>query len=148
MKKTIIILLLCGHFLSCFAPGLNIVYLTMPEPIKRVYTLTEKLQAIIWVETSGGLSRYNPGETESVGLLQIRPIMIKEVNRILGYNKYQLSDRLSDKCSIEIFNIYQQKFNPSMDFEKMCRLWNGGRSGMQKASTLKYYETALKYLTT
>ena len=144
--KTLIIILFLFCTLRVLAPGFGTIYISMSEPVKRVYTQTEKLQAIIWVETSGGNSRYNPGETESVGLLQIRPIMIKEVNRILGYNKYQLSDRLSDKKSIEIFTIYQQKFNPEMNFEKMCRLWNGGRSGMQKTSTLKYYNNALKYL--
>jgi hypothetical protein len=144
MKTLLIILFFIP--LYCFAPGFTTVFIAMPEPILRVYSDTEKLQAIIYAETSGGLSRYNPGETESVGLLQIRPIMIREVNQILGYNKYQLSDRLSDKKSIEIFMTYQHEFNPTMDFEKMCRLWNGGRSGMKKASTLNYYQNALKIL--
>jgi hypothetical protein len=144
MKTLLIILFFIP--LSCFAPGSGNIFIAMPEPILRTYSDTEKLQAIIYTETSGGLSRYNPGETESVGLLQIRPIMIREVNQILGYNKYQLSDRLSDKKSIEIFMTYQHKFNPTGNFEKMCRLWNGGRSGMKKASTLKYYQNALKIL--
>jgi hypothetical protein len=144
MKTLLIILFFIP--LSCFAPGLKVLTIISPEPILRTYSDTEKLQAIIWTETSGGKSRYNPGETESVGLLQIRPIMIKEVNQILGYNKYQLSDRLSDKKSIDIFLIYQHKFNPTMDFEKMCRLWNGGRSGMNKDSTLNYYKNALYQL--
>jgi len=146
--KTLIIILFLFCSLRLFAPGLNIIYLKAPEPITKVYSMTEKLQAIIYCETSGGLSRYNPGETESVGLLQIRPVMVREVNRILGYQKYQLSDRLNDRKAVEMFNIFQQKHNPEMDFEKMCRLWNGGGKGMQKTSTLKYYQTALKYLTT
>jgi hypothetical protein len=145
MKATLIILLLSIQF-TCFAPGLNIIFIPSSEPIKKVYSDTEKLQAIFWVESTNGLHKYNPGETDAVGILQIRPIMVKEVNRILGYEKYQLSDRHSDKCSVEMFNVFQHHWNPSGNFEVMARIWNGGNRGMQKTSTLEYYQMALNQL--
>jgi hypothetical protein len=145
MKKLIIIFLIFQS-LICSAPGLNIIYIPASEPIKRVYTLTEKLQAIIWIETSGGNSRYNPGETQAVGLLQIWPIMVDEVNRIVGYQKYQYSDRNSDKLSIDMFWIYENYWNPTMDFETMARIWVSGPDGMQENNSLKYYQNAFKYL--
>jgi hypothetical protein len=145
MKK-IILILFSTISLTCLAPGYMTLYIAMPEHSVKQFTLAEKIQAIILTETSNGTDRYNPNEVESVGLLQIRPVMIREVNRILGYNKYQLSDRLSDKKSIEIFEVFQNHVNPSGNFEVMCRTWNGGGRGMQKTSTLKYYDRALKNL--
>jgi len=70
------------------------------------------IEALIQVESEGiedihgdtGLK-----EGPSVGVLQIRPIMVREVNRILKIQKinkkYRLKDRYSRKKSIEMFNI-------------------------------------------
>jgi hypothetical protein len=145
MKTTLIILFLSIQF-YCFAPGLNIIFIPSSEPIKKVYSYTEKLQAIIYTETSGGANRYNPGETQAVGILQIHPIMVQDINRILGFEKYQLSDRLSDKKSIEMFEVFQSHYNPTMNFEKMAKTWCGGPKGMKKAGTLNYYQKALNQL--
>jgi hypothetical protein len=146
MRKSIIIMLLLSIQFFCFAPGLNVCFIPSAEPLKKEYSYTEKLQAIIWCESSDGANRYNPGETEAVGLLQIHPIMVRDVNRILGFEKYQLSDRLSDKKSIEMFEVFQRHYNPSMNFERMAKTWCGGPSGMKKSSTLSYYNKALKLL--
>jgi hypothetical protein len=143
--KTILIILFFIP-LSCFAPGFETIFIPVSEPILRTYSDTEKLQAIIFVESSNGENRYNPGETEAVGLLQIHPIMVRDVNRIVGYEKYQLSDRLSDKASIEMFQIFQRHYNPSGNFEIMARIWNGGPRGTQKASTVNYLKMALNQL--
>jgi hypothetical protein len=145
MKTTLIILFLSIQF-TCFAPGLNVYFIPSAEPLKKEYSFTEKLQAIIYVESSSGENKYNPGEVDAVGLLQIHPVMVDDVNRILGFKKYQYSDRLSDKKSIEMFNIFQRHYNKTMDFEAMARNWCGGPSGMKKASTVNYYQNALKYL--
>jgi hypothetical protein len=145
MKKLLIITLLFQS-LACFAPGLNSIFIPSPDPITRVCTYTEKLQAIIWCESKDGENRYNPNETEAVGILQIWPVMVAEVNRILGYKKYQLSDRLSDKKSIEMFEIYQQHYNPSMNFEIMTRIWCSGPDGMEESNSIKYYKLALSQL--
>jgi hypothetical protein len=142
MRKSIIGILFIFQSLILFAPGLKTVYISMPEPEVKIYTDIEKLQAIIYVETTEGENRYNPNEPEAVGLLQIWPIMIDDVNRILGYQKYQLSDRLSDKKSIEIFWIFQNHYNPSHNFEAMARTWNSGPDGMRETNSLNYYELA------
>jgi hypothetical protein len=146
MKTLLIILFFIP--LSCFAPGSGTVFIAMPEPIIRVYSDTEKLQAIIYVETSGGLSRYNPGETQAVGLLQIWPIMVAECNRIAGYEKYQLSDRNIDRLSVSMFWDYQNYWNPDHNFEKMARFWVSGPDGMRESNSISYYKNALKYLMT
>jgi hypothetical protein len=132
--------------MNCFAPGYLEIYIPSIEPLKKSYTLAEKIQALIDTETSNGVNRYNPGETDAVGLLQIHSIMVREVNRILGYQKYQLSDRLSDKASIDIFLIYQRHYNPTMEFQKMARLWCSGPDGMRETNSLGYYNRALTNL--
>jgi hypothetical protein len=112
----------------------------------REFSDSEKLEAIKMRETTGGTNLCNPAEPNAVGILQIYPIMVKDVNRILGYEKYQMSDRQSEKMSIEMFWIYQNRYNPSHDFEKMCRIWSGGPKGMKKQSTIMYYQLALNNL--
>jgi hypothetical protein len=149
MKKTILILVFCIQALACLAPGgVQVAYIAEASPIMKVFTLAEKLQAIIDVESANGMNKYNPNETQAVGILQIHPIMVEEVNRILGFEKYQYSDRESEKLSIEMFLVYQNHYNPTMDFQAMARLWVGGARGMQKTSTLNYYNLALTQLYT
>ena len=95
------------------------------------------IDAIIYVESRGNTKAHNIKE-DAVGCLQIRPIMLREVNRLLGYNKYKLADRWSKAKSIEMFNVIKQHTtNPTN--EKLARNWNGGWNGYKKKSTLKYW---------
>ena len=65
------------------------------------------IKAIMYVESRGNTKAHNISE-DAVGCLQIRPIMLKEVNRLLGYNKYKLKDRWSKLKSIEMFNVIKE----------------------------------------
>lgn len=86
------------------------------------------LGAVIFVE-----SRYTAGiikkDESAVGILQIRPIMIEDVNRICRLlhdpRRYYLEDRLSVEKSIEIWYIVQQWYNPQYDLTLACKVWNG-----------------------
>lgn len=97
------------------------------------------LKAIAYVESNGN-SKAVSGD--QVGLLQIRPIMVKDCNRILkkrGSNKrYTLRDRYSASKSREMFVIYQSHYNPKGNVERAIRLWNGG-SGYSVRGTQGYY---------
>ena len=107
--------------------------------VKNTPTIQDRLiDAIIHVESRGDSMAYNAGE-DAVGVLQIRPIMMREVNRLLGYNKYTLKDRWSKLKSIEMFNVIKQHTtNPTN--ERLARNWNGGWNGYKKKSTLKYWQ--------
>ena len=95
------------------------------------------IDAIIHVESRGDSMAYNAGE-DAVGVLQIRPIMMREVNRLLQENKYTLADRWSKSKSIEMFNVIKQHTtNPTNEI--LARNWNGGWNGYKKKSTLKYW---------
>jgi len=102
------------------------------------------IDAIIYVESRGDSMAYNAGE-DAVGVLQIRPIMMREVNRLLKENKYTLDDRWSKSKSIEMFNVIKaHTTNPTN--ERLARDWNGGWNGYKKKSTLKYWNKVKKQL--
>ena len=75
----------------------------------------ELIKAMAFVESGGNpatIGDLNLG-TPSIGLLQIRPIMVREVNRILknqGLEKrFRNKDRKDSTKSIEMFNISPDK---------------------------------------
>lgn len=84
---------------------------------------------------------------DQVGLLQIRPIVVKDCNRILKMKKvtkrYTLNDRLNPKKSKEMFIIYQGYYNPKKNIEHGIRLWNGGPNYTKKG-TQEYYQKVKK----
>ena len=107
------------------------------------------IDAVIEVESGGDDSAYNKRE-RAVGCLQIRPIMVREANRILkSYGvdrRYTLDDRYSRAKSIEIFSMMAEEvtccefLSEDEFFEIVARRWNGGRRGCRKRSTERYWE--------
>lgn len=79
----------------------------------------------------------------AVGLLQLRPVAIREVNRILGKQVYYLSDRTDSIKSVEIFFIIQQFHNPEFNPQKAAYVWNMG-SNYRKA-TKEQWKKGLQY---
>lgn len=96
------------------------------------------IEAIALQESSGDSTQWNRIE-DAVGYLQIRKVMVREVNRLTG-SQFTYNDRWSKEKSIELFIKYNEVVNPEWDLEKACRLWNGGISGMKKESTKKYFK--------
>ena len=113
----------------------------------------ELIEAMAFVESGGNpatIGDINLG-TPSVGLLQIRPIMVREVNRILrkqGLDKrFKNSDRKSGEKSIEMFNIWADAYHLNSSYEKMARNWNGGPKGYKKSATAHYWKKVQNYVT-
>lgn len=131
--KLFFIVLNVGLFLSTSSMG---VVRTIPK--------NNLIDAIIYVESRGDINAYNAKEN-AVGCLQIRPIMLKEVNRLLGYNKYKLADRWNKQKSIQMFNVIKEHTTNPTD-EKLARNWNGGWNGYKKQSTLKYWQKVKEQL--
>jgi hypothetical protein len=84
---------------------------------------------------------------DAVGYLQIRPVMVDDVNRILGHHEFDYSDRWDVDASYRMFvifmdyygSIYQRNTgNPPTD-EIRARMWNGGPKGYAKKSTISYW---------
>lgn len=80
------------------------------------------IEALIWVESKGDEKAI--GANDDVGVLQIRPIMVAEANRIIGYDKYTLEDRFSREKSIEMWQVVQDYHNPEKDIEEALKWHN------------------------
>ena len=119
-----------------------------PIQTEALETINEEMliNAMIQVESLGNDSaigdKHLVGE-EAVGALQIRPIMVREVNRILKLKgskiRFKLKDRFSREKSVEMFLIWKEFHHKDSDFEKIARNWNGGPSGFKKSRTEHYW---------
>ena len=114
------------------------------RPIIEPIPIDTLLNAVMAVESNFDTMAYNSKE-DAVGVLQIRPIMVREVNRLLGEDKYTLKDRWSKAKSIEMFNVIRLHTKNATD-QKIARNWNGGCNGHKKQNTLKYWQKVKKQL--
>jgi len=118
-------------------------------------TWDDFVEAVIQVESRGNDLAYNEREN-AVGCLQIRPIMVKEVNRVLKNNKsnltFTLNDRWDRQKSIDMFDIIADEIYCCVGlsqmefFEIVARKWNGGPSGHKKTATIEYWNKIKKQL--
>ena len=121
-------------------------FIPVPQPVKQieieVIQQPDLVKALIQIESSGKDNAHNINE-DAVGCLQIRPIMVREVNRILrkqgGTFRFELEDRWDREKSLEMFHIWRVLHLPDSDDETIARNWNGGPKGYKKESTLHYW---------
>ena len=115
---------------------------------KNTFDWQPVIDAIIQVESNG-----NPKAKSgnSVGAMQITPILVAQCNIILKERKstkrYTLADRYSVAKSKEMFLLMQAEYNTQNNIEKAIRAWNGGNNYSVKR-TQRYYEKVMKVLTT
>ena len=107
------------------------------------------VEAIIQVESRGDSTAVGD-RGWAIGVLQIWPIMVREVNRILEKDgsdvRYGYTDRYSVKKSIEMFHIWREYYHPNSDWETIARCWNGGPSGHSHHRTKCYWNKVRKEL--
>ncbi len=102
------------------------------------------MEAIILVESEG-----NPRAVSgnSVGAMQITPILVRECNNILkargSEKRFTLADRYSVSKSKEMFLLIQSHHNPQNNVEKAIRSWNGGMR-YSKRATNGYYAKVMR----
>lgn len=96
------------------------------------------IEALIIVE-SGGKENAIGDSGKAVGVLQIHPVYVAEVNKILGYPKYKLAHRYNRAKSIEMFDILQGKHNPAKDIGKAIKLHNPKGGAKYKNKVLREY---------
>jgi len=100
--------------------------------------------AVIWVESRSTLDddivKTVNGSEQARGPAQIRPIMVKDVNRIMGDTEFTLDDCFRVDKSFDAFVIYTRHYYPDGSLEDWARAWNGGPRGPDKEATVKYWE--------
>lgn len=99
------------------------------------------IRAMIQCESKGNPKAKNG---PYVGVLQISKICVRGVNQI-GVKKFSYNDRLSREKSIEMFNIFNDKYNPDHDIEKAIRMWSGGVRYSVKRTQKNYNKVIAVY---
>ena len=122
------------------------------DTIPTIDSVQDLLNALIFVESRGienAVGDKHLGKP-SVGVLQIRPIMVAEINRILRKQKvekrFKLKDRFSREKSIEMFMIWKNYYHRDNNFEAIARSWNGGPRWRKIKRTEKYWSKVEKQL--
>lgn len=118
-KITLVLLALYGF---SYDPPPTIVHVCVETKIIETIDTTALINAFIWVESRGNDSII--GTKNDVGCLQITPPYVKDANRILGKEKYNLNDRYDRNKSIEMFMVVQGKYNPEFDLHLACKVQN------------------------
>jgi hypothetical protein len=94
-------------------------------------------EAVCRVESGGNPLAVGDGG-KAVGIAQIHPILVKDVNRFAG-TKYTLNDRFDPVKSREMFNLYIEHYAKGRSVGFKARVWNGGPKGAYKDATLAYW---------
>ena len=101
------------------------------------------LSALIQVESNGNdQARGKHGE---LGALQIKSIMVRDVNRIMGthYAHAQVTNRT---ISIFIAESYFSHYGKHLSDESLARLWQGGPKALKRSSTRAYGKRVMRKL--
>jgi hypothetical protein len=124
-----------------------------PKDVQVALSERDLVSALILVESRGNDSAIGDRHIvggEAVGALQIRPVMVREVNRILKIQKsdkrFKLKDRFDRDKTLEMFHIWKNFHHKDSDFETIARNWNGGPKGYKNSRTLKYWNKVQKEL--
>lgn len=128
--------------LSAILAGIGVMFGIVPEcdgVVQLNHNLDDLLAAIATVESNNDPTAYNKKE-DAAGLFQIRPIYLQDVNRILGYQSYKLSDRFDPQKSKEMVYVYLCHYGRNKSLEQLARIQNGGPQGHKKESTLRYWQ--------
>ena len=104
----------------------------------REILLRRTFWACAQVESGGDPRAFNLKEN-AAGLMQIRPIMVRDANRIIGREKWTLADRWNVEQSWQMFRLIVRYYHPKGSPEQWARTWNGGGKGAKKTSTLAYW---------
>jgi hypothetical protein len=93
--------------------------------VNREIALRRTFLAVAAVESHGDPRAFNRDE-DAAGIVQIRPIMLRDANRIMGRQRWSLSDRWNVEKSLEMFRLVVLHYHPQDGPEQWGRCWNGG----------------------
>ncbi len=101
------------------------------------------LSALIQVESGG--NDQAKGRHGELGALQIKSIMVRDVNRIMGthYAHQQVTNRA---ISIFIAESYFAHYGKHLSDESLARLWQGGPKALRRSSSRAYGKRVMRKL--
>lgn len=125
------------------------VYVLKRDTVYKYIEIDKLIDAIIHVESRHNDSAVNTS-SNAVGCLQIRPIMVREVNRIQEkkrrIKRFTNNDRYKRNASISMFNIWRDYHHSEDSYEIIARCWNGGTRGHLISSTDGYWAKVKEFI--
>ena len=107
------------------------------------FMTSQLLAALIAVESGGDdLARGRHGE---LGALQVRPCVVKDVNRIAGTH-YRWAEMTNRWAAMGVFKIYTGHYcatgrlGRAVTDQDRARTWHGGPTGWKRRQTLVYWK--------
>ena len=91
----------------------------------------EAWELVIFMESTSGThpNTYKDWhEANPLGIAQITPVVVRDVNRILGKEVFTLEMRVNDYLSRLMFEVICNHYAKGGSVEKLCRLWHRGPS--------------------
>jgi hypothetical protein len=105
-------------------------------------SIRQLAHAMLFVESSGN-DTVVQRNTKAVGCMQIRKIMVDEVNRICKLNKhairFEYADRYDRRASLTMFSIWYRHHHVHNTLQHIARNWNGGPAGFKAGNTINYW---------
>ena len=101
------------------------------------------LSALIQVESAG--NDFARGRHGELGALQIKPILVRDVNRIMGthYVHAQVTNRAT---ATFIANAYLSHYGKHLSDESLARIWQGGPQALKRSSSRAYGRRVMRKL--
>jgi hypothetical protein len=108
------------------------------------------LAAMIMIESGGNPNAI--GKYGEVGIVQIQPIVIRDVNRFYRTSYVFPRDARSKQKSIEILQLYIklqerrwiERYGRKATLHEKLAFWNGGPNGPKKENARRYAREVLK----
>jgi len=101
------------------------------------------LSALIQIESHG--NDQAKGRHGELGALQIKPILVRDVNRIMGthYAHAQVTNRA---VATFIANAYLAHYGRNLSDESLARIWQGGPKAISRSSSRAYSRRVMREL--
>ena len=87
----------------------------------------------------------------AIGVYQIRPIFVEDVNRILGFESYTHEEARNERLAQQMIFVYLNHYGrmytdltgKQPDARVLARIFNGGPKGYLKRATINYGNRAM-----
>ena len=101
------------------------------------------LSALIQIESHG--NDHARGKHGELGALQIKPILVRDVNRIMGthYAHQQVTNRA---VATFIAHAYLSHYGRNLSDESLARIWQGGPTALKRSSSRAYGRRVMRKL--
>lgn len=141
MKRIMITLIFLQTFITLTAPANQRFTIPMPE-VLYIYGVTDPfLRSVIQFESNFQERAVNP-YTGARGILQILPIMVREVNKHSDI-RYTWNDAWDPAKSIKMWYIIQDAKNPNYYPDLAIRIWFGVGRQHDGMTWCDYYEKVM-----